>query len=157
MYTTIKLDQKDWCFQRYLWQPELDKTKIPQEKIIKTLIYGVRSSGNQAECGLRETANLFKETYPQVHNIIHKDVYADDCISGESSISAAHSRADELQDTVNKGGFRLKGVTFSGSNPPSDLITDKISIAMGGMNWFPKQDELSLNINELNFLKKRRG
>ena len=98
----------------------------------------MRSSGNQAECGLRETANLFKETYPQVHKIIHKDVYVDDCISGESSISAAHSRADELQHTVNKSGFRLKGITFSGSNPPPDLTDDRISIAVGGMNWFPK-------------------
>ena len=63
MYNTVKLLEKDWCFQRYIWQENLDSMKIPEEKVIKTLIYGVKSSGNQAERGLRETANLCKEDY----------------------------------------------------------------------------------------------
>ena len=57
MYNTVQLRQEDWCVQRYIWQKDLDKSKIPKEKIIKTLIYGVKSSGNQAERGLRETAS----------------------------------------------------------------------------------------------------
>ena len=36
MYNKIKLDKSHWCFQRYIWQSELDRSKIPQEKIIKT-------------------------------------------------------------------------------------------------------------------------
>ena len=46
MYNTVKLKEEDWCYQRYIWQDNLDPTKIPQEKVIQTLIYGVRSSGN---------------------------------------------------------------------------------------------------------------
>ena len=40
MYNTVQLRQEDWCLQRYIWQRDLDKSKIPEEKIIKTLIYG---------------------------------------------------------------------------------------------------------------------
>ena len=58
MYNTVQLRQEDWCLQSYIWQRDLDKTKISKEKIIKTLIYGVKSSGNKAERGFRETAKL---------------------------------------------------------------------------------------------------
>ena len=43
MYNTIKLHPKDWCFQPYIWQQDLNPMKIPREKVIKTLIYGIRS------------------------------------------------------------------------------------------------------------------
>ena len=96
MYNTIKRKQEDWCFQRYLWQDQLDHQKNPEEKIIKTLIYGVRSSGNQAERGLRQTSELSKDQYPEVNGIISKDVYVDDCISGEPTIEAAMAIADQM-------------------------------------------------------------
>ena len=52
---------------------------IPEEKVLSTLLYGVRSSGNQAETGSRKTAEMQKDEYPEVKRIIQKDVYVDDC------------------------------------------------------------------------------
>jgi len=78
MYNSVKLLQDHWCLQRYIWDDELDKSKIPKEKVIKTLIYGVKSSGNQFERALRLTGQLSKEMYLDVHNIIQKDIYVDD-------------------------------------------------------------------------------
>ena len=157
MYNTIRLNNKDWCFQRYVWQDALDATKIPKEKIIKTLIYGVRPSGNQAEHGLREIANIFKSDYPEVQRIINEDVYVDDCVTGESSIVEAYTRADQIQLVINHGTFMLKGITFTGEDPLPNLTEDGESIVVGGMKWYPKTDEISLNITDLNFSKKRRG
>ena len=46
MYNTAQPREQRRCFQRYNWQNELnDDLKIPEEKVIKTLIYGVKSSG----------------------------------------------------------------------------------------------------------------
>ena len=157
MYNTIKLDKKHWCYQRYLWQEDLDPDKSPREKIIKTLIYGIRSSGNQAEHGLRSISSSFEDQYPEVNEIIQNDVYVDDCITGESTIDEAHQRADEIEFVLSHGNFHLKGITFSGSVPPEHLSDDGSTIAVGGMNWYPKSDELSINITQLNFSKKRRG
>ena len=53
---TIRLDEDHWCLQRYIFESTVDPSKIPEEKVIKTLIYGVKPSGNMAERGLRETA-----------------------------------------------------------------------------------------------------
>ena len=69
---------------------------MPEEKIKKKLIYGVKPSGNQAELGLRNTAEKFKTQYPEVNQIVQRDIYVDDCLSGETSNELAFQRADEL-------------------------------------------------------------
>lgn len=157
MYNTVQLKQSDWCYQRYIWNDGLNQGNIPEEKIIKTLIYGVRSSGNQAVFGLRKVAQLSEPEFPEVNQTVRDDVYVDDCISGEDTREAAHRRADELELVLNRGGFRLKGVTFSGEDPPGNLTDDGETIFVGGMKWFVKEDTLSINIGDLNFAKKQRG
>ena len=52
----------------------------PKEKVIKTLIYGGKSSGNQAERGLHETAAIMRGKYPDVCNVVKYDIYVDDCV-----------------------------------------------------------------------------
>ena len=157
MYNSVKLQEHHWCLQRYIWEKNLDKTKIPKEKVIKTLIYGIKSSGNQSERALRETGRLSKDEYPEVYNIIMKDIYVDDCLSGEKSTNLGITRADELEIVVNRGGFSLKGVTFSKQKPQKDLTVDGESISVAGMKWYPEEDVISLDVSELNFAKKVRG
>ena len=157
MYNTIKLDDEHWCYQRYVWQEDLDPQRIPEEKVIKTLIYGVRSAGNQSEHALREIARLSQDSFPEASNIIINDTYVDDCVSGEDTIKLARKRSQELEHIVNKGGFKLKGIVISGEDPPETMSEDKESVTVAGMRWFPKQDLISLNIGELNFAPKKRG
>ena len=157
MYNTIKLDEKDWCYQQYLWHPNLEVGKDPEVKVIKTLIYGVRSSGNQAEYALRKVADISKQEFPEANQIIKNDVYVDDCLTREVSRPVAHQRADELEVVLNRGGFALKGITFSGEEPPQTLGDDGEMIHIAGLKWFVKSDEISLNISEMNFSKKVRG
>ena len=70
MYNSIKLREEDWCLQRYLWQEHLDPSKPPEEKVIMTLIYGVKPSGNQAETALRETVKIYRQQQPEVARVI---------------------------------------------------------------------------------------
>ena len=157
MYNSVKLHPDDWCFQRYLWKENLDDNKPLEEKVIKTLIYGVRSSGNQDECGLRRTISLSQEEYPEVCQIIHKDVYVDDCLSGAENKEIALERADQLELVLNRGGFALKGVTMSGSAPSKDLSMDGVCLSVAGLLWQSQDDTISLDIKALNFAKKHRG
>ena len=97
------------------------------------------------------------EEYPEINQIVQRDIYVDDCLSGEESMKKAMLRADQLELVLNRGGFSLKGVTFSGTDPPSKLSKDESSINVAGMKWLPKDDVVSLDISELNFAKKQRG
>ena len=157
MYNAVQLFEEDWCLQRYIWQNQLDPKCIPEEKIIKTLIYGVKSSGNQAERGLRLTAQSSKEEYPNANEIVQNDIYVDDCISGEQTQDLLFQRADELALILRRGGFGLKGFTFSRKDPPPALSEDGKSISVAGMKWLSKSDELQYNINQLDFSKRCRG
>ena len=157
MYNTVRLVEAHWCYQLFLFHNELNMNVNPLLHVIKTLIYGVKPSGNQAEKGIRETAEISKEAYPRQYEIIHKDVYVDDCLSGEKTYEEAKEVTDGLQIVLNKGGFRLKGITFSGYDPPDHLCNDGKSLTVAGMKWFPKADLISLNVGDLNFAKKIRG
>ena len=59
----------------------MDPRKLPEEKVFKTIIYGVKSSGNQAE----------RQTYKklQVNQTVQNDIYVDDCLSGEENVEKA--------------------------------------------------------------------
>ena len=157
MYNTIRLNSHHWCYQLYLWDDTLDPRKKPRWKVIKTLIYGVRSSGNQAERGLRRTAELQKDEFPRENEVVQKDIYVDDCMSGDPTVEQRETTTQNLSSMLNRGGFRLKGFTFSGEHPPAHLSEDGQSVNVAGYRWYSEKDEVSLNVGDLNFAKKKRG
>ena len=160
MYNVVKLKSDHWTYQRYKWHESLDPTAAPEEKIIKTIIYGVKSSGNQAQVGLRETARRQQEEYPEAANAIVRDTYVDDCATGVNVTPAgplAEKLVKDIDKVLAKGGFITKGYTLSGSPPPPGLSRDGESINVLGIKWIPEQDKLQLAGGLLNFSKKHRG
>ncbi|XP_066917473.1 uncharacterized protein [Clytia hemisphaerica] len=147
MYNSVKLR-----YQRYLWHDTLNINQPPEEKVIKTLIYGVRSSGNQSERGIRQTSSLSKEVFPAVDRIVKEDLYVDDCMSGEVDDQTSKQRADQMEIALSRGGFGLKGFTFSGDDPPASLTKDGESIGVGGLIWYPKSDQISIDLDLRNLV-----
>ena len=68
--------------------------------------------------------NLMKEEYPKQNEIIHEDIYVDDCLSGDDSYDEVCKSTDGLKLVLNRGGFDLKGFTFSGFEPPDHLSNE---------------------------------
>ena len=157
MYNAVQLCKSDWCYQLYLWNKNLDINEEPEIKIITSVVNGIVSSGNQAERAIRLTAETFKAQFPKAFDIIHKDTYVDDVISGAASEIEGILITDDLQLCLEKGGFTLKGFSFSGRDPDENLSTDNKSVKVGGLKWFTKEDFLMFNVGELNFSKKVRG
>ena len=163
MYNQIKLEHSYWGMQRYWWHESLDPNEHPVMKVIKTIIYGCKSSANQAEYAVRLTALLFKDEFPEIYEIVCKDLYVDDCMSGKSSVDPTKPARDlinevmaNLELVLNRGGFTWKNFTVSGSPPHPSSTTDGVSISLVGMRWEPEKDIISYD-HELNFAKKRRG
>ena len=104
-YNRVLLKSEYWRYQLYLWLEDLDVERPPRRKVIKTLIYGVRSSGSLAEKGLRLTAEKTQHLYPRAHDVIMKDIYVDDCMSGEFSADERARTTDELKVALEKGGL----------------------------------------------------
>ena len=157
MYNRVALDPEHWRYQLYFWSEGLELGVEPFLKVIMTLIYGVRPSGNLAQCALRRTAELCAEEFPRALNPILKDTYMDDCISGTEGPESSRLTMDEIQCAVTKGGFSVKGFVVSGEDPPAALSDGKLFILVGGTIWFSKGDFIALNIGEVNFCKRVRG
>ena len=158
MYNGCKLMEKHWPLQLYLWNDELNEDVKPDIKVVKTLIYGVRSSGNQAITRLKRIAQHSIVKYPDACETLNKHVYVDDILpGGKNSLQACYSLADELVIVLDKGGLKLKRFAFSTVSPESSLSPDGVTVDVAGMKWATVADELSLKIGPLNFGKKYRG
>ena len=157
MYNRVELHKSHWCYQMYLFDKDLSIDAIPNWKIIKTIIYGVKPSGGLAVCGLRRTVMKSKDTYPLSFYPIMNDTYMDDCASGTESPESSYKVMDEIHAAIKQGGFDLKGFSMSGNSPPEHLSQDGESVTVLGLKWFPKGDFFKLNIGEQNFSRKLRG
>ena len=150
MYNRVRLDESHWRFQLYYWEEQLRVDIEPVLKVIKTLIYGVRPSGQLAGVALQSIAEKTKDECPMAYPVITEDTYVDDCMSGNESLKSRNIATDQLVLALAKGGFSLKGFTFSGEAPPDHLSRDGISVSVGGMKWFSQEDLISLNIPDSN-------
>ena len=63
----------------------------------------------------------------------------------------------DLQLVISRGGFALKGFPFTGKDPPAECTTDGVSVKVGGMKVYPKEDQISIVTGGMNFYKKKRG
>ena len=157
MYNVVRLMPKHWKYQMYLWDFNLDPSKDPGDKVVKTIIYGVRSSGNQAQVAMRKTAEIQKEKFPDAADVILRDIYVDDCATGAVDTQKAEDLAADITELLSYGGFSLKGVTMSGRPPLPKLSKDGSSINVAGQKWYPEKDRIQLSGRQLNFAKKVRG
>ena len=155
MYNVVRLDKRYWQYQLYYWQKELDPNKEPSLKVIKTLIYGSRPSGQLAQRALRLTAERSSDKYPRAYEIVNKDIYVDDCISGSADEALGLQDTDELQLSVGTGGFDWKGFTVSGRDPDPILSGGQMFVPVGGRKWYPKTDRIMFNVSE--FAKSTKG
>ena len=156
-YNSILLSEEHWQYQKVLLKKDLD----PQSKIligvIRTLIYGVKSVGNQCEEVIKLLAEIIWDKFPEVAKLLIFKSYVDDF--GKSTTGK-----DETKELIEKTTYVLKmihmvikGWAESGQDPPADISEDGVSIGFAGMTWFPKGDFYKLNIQSLHFSKKKRG
>ena len=64
MYNRVLLDESHWRFQLYLWDDDLRVGVAPKWKIVNSLIYGVKPSGQLAGVAIRKLADLVKDECP---------------------------------------------------------------------------------------------
>ena len=82
------------------------------------------------------------------YDVIVNDIYVDDCLSGCDTEEERSTTVDQFSLAVAKGGFKLKGFTFSGLHSPENLANDdRISVTVGGTTWYPKDDDVCLKIS----------
>ena len=64
-YNGVALLPEYWKYQKYLWQENLDENSPVITMFVKTLIYGIRPSGNLTLAGFDLLGDYVLEHFPE--------------------------------------------------------------------------------------------
>ena len=161
-YNGVRLDQAHLCYQKFLWKQGMNELAPLEVWIILTLIYGIRSSGNQTTVGFNLLAD-FVLAHPELHQadlgaiVLKFRAYMDDLLSSHDTAEEAARAAQELKYVLSLGSMGVKDITFNGSSPSELVSTDEVHVGLLGMLWDSKNDVIKLDIGELYLGKRKRG
>ena len=156
-YTSIALDPDQWHLQRVLYRDGLEMDADVVELVIITLIFGVRAVSALSETAILALAGLVAKVKPRVAEMVRESRFVDDLADSDKdkeTIEKLKKDADEAFESV---GLKCKGWSQSGSNPHPDVTSDGTNVDVGGVQWCPALDVISVKIPPLHFGKKSRG
>lgn len=158
-YNAVKLVPEHFKYQQYLWKEGLDDAKPLITMIIRTLIYGVRPSGNLTGAGFVRLADYASEHFPHLAkgaDVIRNDTYVDDSVASFDSLEECRGVASAMVEVLSFGGAAIKDFAFS-TLPPSDkLSTDGVHVGVLGYLWNTVREELFLAVRPTVIGKSRK-
>ena len=159
-YNQVKIAAEFYKYQKYLWIPDLDPEKSVETMIVRTLIYGVKSAGNQTGVGFKRLAEYCREFHPE-HiagaEALERNVYVDDGLDSSCTNEEREIKIEGIKFTLGLGKMSVKGFTKSGHPPPEELTVNGSEVGVLGYIWDPLTDHLMLDIKKLCFGKAKRG
>ena len=159
-YNGIKLNPIHYKFQKYLWKEELNPENPVKVMVVKTLIYGVRPSGNQLMVGFNKLAEHCLKEHPEHAEgarILVNNVYVDDGLKSCRDKLSMESEAQSLVFVLAQAGLGVKSITYSGMPPGAAVSADGLHVGVVGVAWNSEDDTLSTDIKPLFFGKMKRG
>jgi len=106
MYRQILVDEADRRYQLIFWR---SSSKDPIKTFqLNTVTYGTTSAPYLASKCLQRLAQLEKVNHPVASDIVLKDFYVDDVMSGFNSLNEALHAQKDLNKLLGKGGFKLR-------------------------------------------------
>ncbi|XP_037826401.1 uncharacterized protein LOC119614330, partial [Lucilia sericata] len=124
MYRQILVNPQDRPFQRILFQ------KSPREAIkdyqLKTVTFGINCAPFLAIRTLIQLASDSEDKFPKAADILRRETYVDDILTGGHSLEEVIKSQKELVQTLESAGFLLKKLTSNNSRllasfPKEDL------------------------------------
>ena len=159
-YNNISMHPDHVAYQKYLWKDQLSESSELKVWVIKSQIYGIRSSGNITIRGfqvLAEHARNSDQNLKLGAEVLSSCAYMDDLISAHPSKQEMDDAAEQLMKVLSLGQMRIKALTQVGVKPDESVSSDGKTVGLLGMTWAPEQDEIALDIKDLYFGKVRRG
>ena len=159
-YNAIKLHPADYKYQKYLWCPDLSDPENIVVMIIKTLIYGVKPSGNLTIAAIKRICEHAKSLGGIMEKgalAIDRSIYMDDIIPSFWTVKERDEAAKGIVETLSLGSMKVKAVTLSGHDPPEAVSADGESVGLLGYRWKPLQDVMLLDVKPIALGKSKRG
>ena len=159
-YNAVKLVPEHYRYQQYLWKEDLDDSKPTVLMLIRTLIYGVRPSGNLTGAGFVRVAEYAQVEHPHLAKgaaVIKNDTYVDDSVASFDSLEECREVANAMSEVLSFGGAAIKDFAFSTVPPSEKLSSDGVHVGVLGYSWNTVREELYLAVRPTVLGKGKRG
>merc|ERR1740128_32703 len=123
LYNQLHLNDTALPYALFLFNDSLSLTDPPEVYVMTRAWYGVSPTGNQSTEALTRLTSLLQEQYPLASPVVRDDLYVDDTITGSNEEPTALKQIKETLSAFSQGGFALKYVVRSGSDPPEEAST----------------------------------
>ena len=108
MFYQVHVSPDDYDVLRFLWWPNNDLNKEPQEFQMMVHLFGATSSPSCAKLALRKPSDNNSDDFGKViSDIVMKNFYVDDCLKSVKDEDEGVNMASSLTCLLNRGGFRL--------------------------------------------------
>ena len=156
MYHSVKTGPLEGHVRRFLWR-DFETGRDPDVYIFDRVTFGDRPAGCIVVTALQETAMMFSETKSKASEVILKDSYVDDVVSGAGSLHEAQALAKEVEEVAASGGFKFKSFVFSGQQSEvKDIMGSSSLNSVLGINWNAECDNIVF-VLDLNPAKRVKG
>nr|CAI5865716.1 unnamed protein product [Callosobruchus analis] len=153
MYRMVGVAEKHRDLQRIVWR--CDPSKEIAHYRLNTITYGTAPASFLATRALQQVAVEQREQFPLASEVILRDFYVDDLITGSETVESARELKSELVKALTPYGFNLRKW---GSNEPrvlealienSDhcLYEDEVKRTLG-LIWRAYSDELTYSVDQ---------
>ncbi|XP_055623375.1 uncharacterized protein LOC129766805 [Toxorhynchites rutilus septentrionalis] len=155
MYRQIQVHPDDARYQRIFWRE--NSTDCLQVLELTTITYGTASAPFQATRSLVQLARDEREKFTVAADIILKDTYVDDLLSGSETIEGAIDAFHQLKAMLETAGFpihkwcsnssiMLGQIPLGEQETPKPIEERKVNNAVKilGLLWEPTSDEFLL-------------
>jgi hypothetical protein len=127
---------------------------------MRTIIYGVKPSGNQTAEGLEQVAQYVMDNHPE-HTagaqVLKTKTYVDDTSDSTDSAIELDKIIAGVKFTLDLAGMSVKSFVKSSAVPEDTVSNDGTHVSYLGYRWAPLADTLSLDVKPLSFGKTKRG
>lgn len=149
MFLQILMSEKDVEYQKIFWR--FNRQTEPQEYVLTTVIFGMKSSPFLALKTMLKLAELYENEFPMAARATKEERYMDDYMSGADTLQQANKLYTQLKAMLSKAKFELgKWKTncsevlerfnqdSSSDEQPLELSDELTSIL--GLKWQPSSD-----------------
>ncbi|XP_018393360.1 PREDICTED: uncharacterized protein LOC108772337, partial [Cyphomyrmex costatus] len=106
MYRQVLIHPEDCLHQRILWRN--NSQEIIRSYELNTITYGLSSAPYLATRTLIQLAKEEKQNYPEAADIVMRDFYVDDLLTGAETLEQAIKLKTQITELLNSGGFKLR-------------------------------------------------
>ena len=160
MFHSINIAHRDQMLHLFLWRDLKDKEQ-PDTYAIQVVNFGDKPSGAIALATLRETADKFKNEFPNASECVKENSYMDDILDSVDDTEEANKLTENITTLLRKGSFAIKewSVSYNPNdrNSEQDMpeINERSEGKVLGMYWNTQGDELKFKC-KLNFSERIR-